>query len=157
MSSRFVYVTYIRSTPRKVWDALLKPEFTRRYFFGVSLESDWRVGSPWRMRQLDGSVTDAGVVLEARPPKRLVLKWRNEFPERKPEGYTTCTFEITKEKGLTRLSIVHEGKGANSKTIASVSEGWPRILSNLKTLFETGALLFPEPKQPRRPAKARAA
>jgi uncharacterized protein YndB with AHSA1/START domain len=144
MSSKFVYVTYIRATPEKVWEALMKPEFTRRYFFGVTMDTDWKVGSPWRMVHGDGKVTDAGEVLELTPPERLVLKWRNEFPELKPEGYTQCTFELSKQGELTRLEVVHEAEMDNSKTIAAISGGWPRILSNLKTFLETGEVLtFP--------------
>ncbi len=144
MSSKFVYVTYIRATPEKVWEALLKPEFTRRYFFGVTMDTDWKVGSLWRMVHADGKVTDAGEVLELKPPERLVLKWRNEFPELKLEGYTQCTFALSKQGELTRLEVVHEAEMDNSKTIAAISGGWPRILSNLKTFLETGEVLtFP--------------
>ena len=141
MSSTFVYVTYIRSTPQKVWDALLKPEFTRQYFFGVTMDSDWKVGSPWKMTHSDGTVSDRGEVIESDPPKRLVLKWRNEFPNLKPEGFTRCSFDISAEGDLTRLQVVHEADMDNSKTIAAVSGGWPKILSGLKTLLETGTAL----------------
>jgi uncharacterized protein YndB with AHSA1/START domain len=134
MASRFVYATYIRTTPEKLWDALIKPEFTRRYFFGVTMDTDWRVGSPWKMVHADGRITDAGEV----------LKWRNEFPELKPEGYTRCTFELTPQGELTKLEVVHEAERDNSKTISAISGGWPRILSNLKTFLETGEVLtFP--------------
>jgi uncharacterized protein YndB with AHSA1/START domain len=144
MSSKFVYVTYIRATPKKVWDALLKSEFTRRYFFGVTFETDWKVGSPWKMVHADGSVSDAGEVLEADPPKRLVLKWRNEYAHLKTEGFTRCTFEISQAGSLTKLAVVHEARRNNSKTIEAVAGGWPMILSNLKTFLETGKVLkFP--------------
>jgi uncharacterized protein YndB with AHSA1/START domain len=138
MSSKFVYVTYIQTTPKQLWAALLKPEFTSLYWFGVRMESDWKVGSPWRMIHADGSVSDAGEVLEIDPPRRLVLKWRNEYPEMKPEGYTRCTFEISRDRGQTRLQIVHEAERDNSRTIEAVSGGWPMVLSGLKTLLETG-------------------
>ncbi len=141
MSSRFVYVTYIKTTPKKLWDALLLPQFTRQYFFGVTLETDWKAGSPWKMVQPDGSVSDAGEVLEVAPPKRLVLKWRNESPSMKREGYTRCTFDISEERGLTKLEVVHEADMDNSKTIGAISTGWPMILSGLKTLLETGKVL----------------
>ena len=144
MASKFVYVTYIRTTPEKLWEALIKPEFTKRYFFGVTMDTDWKVGSPWKMVHSDGKVTDAGEVLESIPQQRLVLKWRNEFPELKPEGYTRCTFELTPQGDLTKLEVVHEADMDNSKTIVTVSGGWPRILSNLKTFLETGEVLtFP--------------
>jgi len=141
MSSKFVYVTYIRTTPKQLWDALLKPEFTQRYFFGVTLESDWKAGSAWKMIHPDGTVTDAGEVLEIDPPRRLVLKWRNELPSMKHEGYTRCTFDISEFGGQTKLQVVHEADIDDSKTIAAVSGGWPQILSGLKTLLETGTTL----------------
>lgn len=144
MSSKFVYVTYIRTTPEKLWEALTKPEFTQRYFFGVTMDTDWKVGSPWKMVHSDGKVSDAGEVLEAKPRERLMLKWRNEFPELKPEGYTRCTFELTQHGDLTKLEVIHEAEMDNSKTITAISGGWPRILSNLKTFLETGEVLtFP--------------
>ena len=75
----FVYVTYIRTTPEKLWEALTDPKFTKQYWFGCIQKTDWKVGSPWQLQYDDGKVTDTGEVLEVDPPKRLVLKWRNEF------------------------------------------------------------------------------
>ncbi|MFL5238004.1 MAG: SRPBCC family protein [Rhizomicrobium sp.] len=140
--SRFVYVTYIRTTPQKLWEALTTPEFMKQYWFGVTAETDWQPGSPWKLMLADGRVADTGEILEAEPAKRLVIKWRNEFrPELKAEGYTRCTMEIEQDGDIAKLSIVHEIDVADSKTIAAVSGGWPRILSNLKSLLETGAVL----------------
>lgn len=137
--STFVYVTYIRTTPEKVFDALRKPEFTRQYFFGATQESDWKVGSLWKMFGAEGAPTDSGEVLEFDPPRRFVLKWRNEFvPELKAEGYTRCAFDLEPQNGVTRLTVTHEMDLDNSKTIAGVSRGWPKILAGLKTLLETG-------------------
>ena len=86
----FVYVTYIRTTPEKLWQALTTPEFIRQYWFGSVAESDWTAGSPWRLLFDDGTVADTGEILEAVPGQRLVIKWRNEWkPELKawfPEG-----------------------------------------------------------------------
>jgi uncharacterized protein YndB with AHSA1/START domain len=79
MTERFVYVTYIRTTPEKLWDALLKPEFTRLYWAGVWHDCDWQQGSSWKLMFPDGRVADTGEVVEIDKPKRLVLKWRNEF------------------------------------------------------------------------------
>lgn len=143
MTSKFVYVTYIRTTPEKLWDALRMPEFTRQYFFGVTQESDWKAGSSWKMVGENGTTTDAGEVLEIDPPKRLVLKWRNEFmPELKAEGYTRCAFDIAEENGVVELKVTHEMDRDNAKTIKAVSAGWPKILSGLKTLLETGKPLL---------------
>jgi uncharacterized protein YndB with AHSA1/START domain len=144
MARTFVYVTKIRTTPQKLWDALRKPEFTRQYFFGVTQESDWKVGSSWKMIGENGNVTDAGEVLEIDPPRRLVLKWRNEFiPEMTAEGYSRCTFDIARQNDVVELKVTHEMDRDNARTIAGVSNGWPKILSGLKTLLETGVPLLP--------------
>ena len=75
---KFVYVTYIRTTPEKLWRALIEPEFTKQYWAGTWQESDWKVGSPWRIMIPDGRVADAGEIVEVEPHRRLVLTWRND-------------------------------------------------------------------------------
>ena len=139
--SQFVYVTYIRTTPQKLWAALIEREFTEKYWFGVHHESEWKVGAPWKMIFKDGRIADTGEVVEIDPPKRLVLKWRNEFrPELKAEGYSRCVFELEPKDGAVKLTISHSMERDNSKLIEGVSGGWPSILSNLKSLLETGAV-----------------
>jgi uncharacterized protein YndB with AHSA1/START domain len=145
--STFVYVTFIRTTPDRLWSALTTPEFMRQYWFGMHCESDWTPGSPWRLVFADGRVADAGEIVEAEPPKRLVIKWRNEWSEElKAEGFTRCTFEIEAvpdvDPMVTKLSITHGADHPDSKMIQAVSGGWPRILSNLKSLLETGAVVL---------------
>ena len=140
--STFIYVTYIRTTPKKLWQALTQPKFTRQYFFNTTQESEWKKGAPWRLRKPDGGVCDSGEVLEIDPPRRLVLKWRNELmPKLRAEGYSRMTCEIEKQGASVKLTIVHEMDKAGSKFIESVSEGWPPILSSLKSLLETGESL----------------
>jgi len=86
-SSRFVYVTYIRTTPAKLWQALVKPEFTRRFWVETWQDCAWEVGASWKLIIPDGRVGDAGEVLEIVPERRLVLSWQNQFlPELKAEG-----------------------------------------------------------------------
>jgi uncharacterized protein YndB with AHSA1/START domain len=138
MSSRFVYVTYIRTTPEKLWEALTTPEFTRLYFFDATFDSDWKKGSPWKMAHPDGTISDSGEVLESTPPKRLVLKWENQLPDLKPEGFSRCTFDIVPMGDQTQLTVTHEMPRDDSKVIAAVSGGWPQILSSMKTWLETG-------------------
>jgi uncharacterized protein YndB with AHSA1/START domain len=85
----FVYVIYIRTTAEKLWDALTKPEFTRAYWAGTWQETTWEKGASWKIRIPDGRVADSGEVIEADPPRRLVVSWRNEFrPELHEEGYS---------------------------------------------------------------------
>jgi uncharacterized protein YndB with AHSA1/START domain len=137
--SRFVYVTYIRTTPDKLWQALIDPEFTRRYFVETWQDCAWQAGASWRMMIPDGRVTDSGQVLEIEPHRRLVLSWRNEFrPELHEEGYSRCTFELEKLGSSVKLTIVHEIDRPDSKLVQAVSNGWPHILSSLKSLLETG-------------------
>lgn len=144
--SQFVYVTYIRTTPEKLWEALIKPEFTKQYWFGVSQISDWKAGADWRLEFEDGRVADSGSVVEIDPPRRLVLKWRNEFmPELTAEGYSRCTMELEPIGSAVMLKITHEIDVADAKIIDGVSNGWPKILSNLKSLLETGAVAYTPP------------
>jgi uncharacterized protein YndB with AHSA1/START domain len=138
-ASKFVYVTYIRTTPERLWTALTTPEFTRQYWFGMHCESEWKAGSSWRLIFQDGRVADMGEIVEAERPKRLVIKWRNEFkPELKAEGYSRCTIDIEPIGEAVKLTITHAMERPGTEFIEAVSGGWPRILSNLKSLLETG-------------------
>jgi uncharacterized protein YndB with AHSA1/START domain len=139
----FVYVTYIRTTQEKLWQALVNPEFNRQYWFGAHQETDWKKGSPWKIVFADGRIADTGEILDIDPLKRIVIKWRNELmPDLKAEGYTRCTIEIEPQGDVMKLSVTHEAekKGAN-KFIDAVSGGWPQILASLKSLLETGKAL----------------
>ena len=139
---RFVYVTYIRTTPAALWQALTDAEFTRRFWLGVSQEADWRVGGAWKLILPDGTVGDTGEVLEFDPPKRLALRWRNEFrPELKAEGESRCTMELEPTGEAVKLTVTHSIDREGSKFIGAVSGGWPMILSNLKSLLETGSVV----------------
>ena len=139
--SSFVYVTYVRTTPAELWAALTTSEFMRKYWFGMNLETDWRVGSPWKLIFPDGRIADIGEIIELDRPRRIVLKWRNEFrPELTAEGYGRCSIELEPQNGAVKLTISHTIERADSKLIEAVSGGWPRILSNLKSLLETGQI-----------------
>src|SRR5262245_30678897 len=140
--SRFVYVTYIRTTPAKLWQALIDPEFTRRYWVETWHESEWTPGSSWRLMIPDGRVGDQGKILEIEPERRLVLTWRNEFkPELKAEGDSRLTWELEPQGEAVKLTVIHEMDKPGSKLIEGVSQGWPQILSSLKSLLETGESL----------------
>jgi uncharacterized protein YndB with AHSA1/START domain len=141
--SEFVYVVYIRTTPEQLWSALTSPDFMQQYWFGAHFQTDWKRGSAWQLVFPDGRVADTGEIVEIDPPRRMVLKWRNEFrPELKAEGYARCTIELEPIADSVKLSIIHVIDRAESKLIEAVSGGWPRILSNLKSLLETGEIVL---------------
>ena len=147
--TRFVYVTYIRTTPAKLWQALLQPEFTRQYWAETWQECDWKPGSEWKIMIPDGRVADAGEVLEIEPEKRLVLRWRNEFvPELRAEGDSCLTYELEQIGESVKLTVIHEMDRPGSKLIDAVSTGWPHILASLKSLLETGESLVETRKWP---------
>ena len=142
--SNFVYVTFIRTTPEKLWSALTEDtEFMKRYWFGVHCESEWIAGSSWKMVSGDGQITDAGEIIESQPPRRLVIRWRHEKNlDLKAEGESRCTMELEPSGTAIKLSITHTIEREPSKFIAAVSGGWPRIVSNLKSLVETGSTVL---------------
>ena len=136
----FVYVTYVQSTPEKVWHALTDAELTAEYW-GHSNNSDWQVGSRWEHRRIDGSgVADVvGTILEASPPQRLVMTF--DAPGDEPaEGPSKVTFEIEPYREIVRLTVTHENL-ADEDALHAASLGWPSVLANLKSLLETGHTL----------------
>jgi uncharacterized protein YndB with AHSA1/START domain len=140
--STFVYVTYIRTTPEKLWEKLTETGFTREFFFATTMESDLKVGSPWKQVAPDGTLLDSGEVVEIDPPKRLVLSWTNAYkPELNAEGASRMTYELEPNGEMVKLTVLHEMDRGQSKTIQAVSNGWPIILSSLKSLLETGESL----------------
>src|ERR1700721_2450026 len=145
--STFVYVTYIRTTPEKLCSALTNDvEFIKQYWVGPPCESAWTPGSSWKMVYPNGSITDAGEIVEAEPPRRLVIRWQNQFkPELKAEGESLCTMELEPSGTAEKLSITHTIEREPSKLIVAVSGGWPKIISNLKSLLETGSVVLQEP------------
>ncbi len=145
--STFVYVTYIRTTPQKLWSALTDDsEFMKQYWFGVYCESDWTPGSSWKMVHADGHISDAGEIVESEPPRRLVIRWRNEDkPELKAEGDSLCTMVLEPSGSAVKLSITHTIEREPSKLIGAVSGGWPKVISNLKSLLENGSPALEEP------------
>jgi uncharacterized protein YndB with AHSA1/START domain len=141
-SSRFVYVTYIRTTPEKLWQALIDPEFTRQYWAETRQESEWNPGASWRLMLPDGRVADTGEILEIEPLRKIVLTWRNEFkPELRDEGFSRMTYELEQQGDMVKLTVIHEMDKPDTKFIQAVSGGWPLILASLKSLLETGESL----------------
>jgi uncharacterized protein YndB with AHSA1/START domain len=153
--STFVYVTYIRTTPEKLWSALIDPEFQKQYWFGMHCESQWKAGSPWKLVSENGEVFDAGEIVEAEPPRRLVIRWHHQKrPELTAEGPSLCTMELEPASTAVKLTITHGIEREASKLVEAVSGGWPKIMSNLKSLLETGSIAVQEayPKETARSA-----
>jgi uncharacterized protein YndB with AHSA1/START domain len=140
----FVYVTYIKTTPDKLWEALTSSEFSRRYWFGTELRSNFKVGSPFAL-VMDGKVTDTGEILEAAPPRRLSYTFKHELDdEMRKEGATKVVFTLEPHGDLVKLTLTHEDFAPGSKLLDGISKGWPAILASLKSLLESGdALAIP--------------
>jgi uncharacterized protein YndB with AHSA1/START domain len=134
----FVYVTYIETSAEKLWQALTDGDFTERYWFGVRLRSDWKAGSSFEMVRTDGTVSDAGKVVECDPPRRLAYTFVNLSDEYKGELPALATFVIEPLGKLVKLTLTHEGFAEDSKFFLGISKGWPAILSGLKSILETG-------------------
>jgi uncharacterized protein YndB with AHSA1/START domain len=144
--STFVYVTYIRTTPEKLWSALIDVECMKQYWFGVHCESQWTAGSSWKMVYPDGRNTDSGEIVEAEPPRRLVIRWQHQNnSELKAEGESHCTMELEPSGPAVKLSITHTIEREPSNFIVAVSGAWPKVISNLKSLLETGSAVLQDP------------
>jgi uncharacterized protein YndB with AHSA1/START domain len=139
----FVYVTYIKTTPEKLWAALTDPATMKKYWFGATITTDWKVGSPWQIELPDGRLADTGEIVECDPPRRIVIgKWQNRFvPEAMAAGPSRCTMDIEAVDDAVKLTITHVSETDSDGLIKGVSGGWPRILSNLKSLLETGEVV----------------
>jgi uncharacterized protein YndB with AHSA1/START domain len=140
--STFSYVIYIATQAETVWRALLDGEFTRQYWDRDNV-SDWQPGSTWEHRSLDSarSVAILGEVLEAAPPHRLVLTWAEPKDKISRSRHSRVTFEIEPVGDMVQLTVTHDELEARSDMERKVSQGWPRVLSSLKSLLETGRAL----------------
>jgi uncharacterized protein YndB with AHSA1/START domain/DNA-binding transcriptional ArsR family regulator len=151
----FVYTTYIHTTPERLWQALTDPAFTKRYW-GMSFESDWKTGSTMVLHHEGVSVADPEqVVLEAEPFRRLSYNWHTFTPDWAEamgisedvrariaaEPRSKVTFDIEEDGDVVRLTVLHDGFEPGSTVAEMVSGGWPKVLSSLKTLLETGDVL----------------
>lgn len=140
-----VYQLYINASQEEVWDAITNPAVVAKFFFGAQIESTYEVGSPLRSVSPDGSQTwGENTVLECEPPRRLVHTWRSLYDdELAAEPESRVTWEIEAQPGgFSKLTLVRDRLDASPKTAASV-RGWSYILSNLKTVLETGESLPP--------------
>lgn len=131
-----VYVTYIRTTAEKLWAAITKPEFTRQYWGGLENVSDWKKGSKWEHIKADNrEVWLFGEVLESIPPKRLVLTWVD--PDNTADS-SLVTFEIEPVGDTVCLTVKHGDFKPDSDMATKVNQGWPRVISSMKSFLETG-------------------
>jgi uncharacterized protein YndB with AHSA1/START domain len=136
----FVYVTYIETTPEKLWEALTHSEFSRRYWWDTQVLSDWKVGSPFAL-EWRGKVTDTGVIIESDRPRRLSYTWSNASEEFRNERPSRVTFVLEPYGTLVKLTLTHDDFEADSKMLQGVSKGWPAIMSSLKSMLESGRAL----------------
>jgi uncharacterized protein YndB with AHSA1/START domain/DNA-binding transcriptional ArsR family regulator len=146
----FVYTTYIKTTPEELWRALTEPAFTRRYW-GLELDTDWQPGSTMTWQRNGTRQSDPEqVVLEAEPYRRLAYAWHAFTPEWNAtlgdedlakvaaEPRSHVSFDIEPHGELVKLTVVHDNFEPGSQVAGMVSRGWPKVLSSLKTLLETG-------------------
>lgn len=135
----FVYVTFIRSTPQKVFEAITRPEVARRYWGHENL-SEWTPGSDWQHVRDDAqrTVNLVGKVVEVDAPTRLVITWASPSQAADPDAYSRVTFDVTSYEGMVRLTVTHDELEAGSGMDKGIRQGWPIVLSSLKSLLETG-------------------
>jgi uncharacterized protein YndB with AHSA1/START domain len=137
----FVYVTYIETTPERLWEALTSSEFSRRYWFNTELKTDWKVGSPFAL-VVDGTTTDVGEVLEFDFPRRLSYTFHHVLSEAaRRERPTKVVFHLEPHGKLVKLTLTHEDFEDGSVILDGISKGWPAILSSLKSMLESGTAL----------------
>ncbi len=131
---KFVYVTYIDTTPEKLWEALTNTEFMKKYWFGSNFETDWKIGSTIKETQQDGSPGFQGEIVQFEPPQLLSYTFHTES-----EMKTQVTFDIKPQSATAvKLTTTHEGYEIGSKDYRSISEGWAAVISSLKTFLEKG-------------------
>jgi uncharacterized protein YndB with AHSA1/START domain len=143
----FVYVSYIATTPEKLWKALISPEFTRQYWAGRTIQSDWKVGSPVKLLKADGGLDWRGEILQSDPPRLLSYTFDpqnflqsegiSEPPSRVAFEISGLGPEKTSKRGVVRLQVTHDSFQPDSEVARAVSQGWPAILSSLKSLLES--------------------
>lgn len=149
----FIYTTYINTTPERLWEALTNSEFTQKYFFGLKVESDWKVGSKISYINSKDGIDTFGTILEFQPNKKLTYTFENPHDKNIREKPTEVTFEIKQVNDFVRLTLTHTNLidadlEENPNTMQGLNNGWPAIITNLKNVIETGKIfdfssLFP--------------
>jgi uncharacterized protein YndB with AHSA1/START domain len=151
-----VYTIYIASTPEKVWQALTSAEFSRQYFSGFAIEADLRVGGAFVARAPDGSVHIGGEVIACDPPKKLTVTWNVNWPALVEKlGPTLVTYEIEPAGDAVKLTLIQShDRVIDDDILSGGRQGWPAILSSLKSLLETGNALVIKMAPPQRMLEA---
>jgi len=137
----FVYVTYIASTPDKVFKALTNTEATARFWFGNAVTSDWQIGSPVTFLR-NGELIVKGEVLEYDPPRRLSYTFHSQHDGLYTEQPSRVLLEIEQQKDQVKLTMTHDDFAPNSKVFGKISNGWPLVLSSLKSYLEADRVLY---------------
>ena len=147
-----VYTIYIAATPEKVWEALTRSEFSRKYFFGNSVEVDLRVGGAYIVRTPNGALHISGEVIECDPPKKLTVTFNVNWPELIEKlGPTLVAYEIEPAGEAVRLTMTEShDRPLDDDILSGGRQGWPAILSSLKSLLETGDGLVVKMSPPQR-------
>lgn len=137
----FVYVIYIATTPENLWLALTNGEFTRQYWYGRRIQSEWRVGAPLTLR-VDGTLDLSGTVLECDPPYRLAFTFLPESNEEfRAEGTSRVVLDLEQQGSVVKFTLTHDQFLQDGQVFRAIQVGWPLILSSLKSLLETGRAL----------------
>jgi len=139
-SASFVYVTYIRTTPEKVFEAITRPDLARRYWGHENVSADWQTGSGWQHVRADAARTVdlVGKVISSDPPNKLVISWANESQQDDPDQYSRVTFDIEPQDDMVKLTVTHDDLQPGSGMCNAVGKGWPLVLSSMKSFLETG-------------------
>jgi uncharacterized protein YndB with AHSA1/START domain len=133
----FVYVTYIETTPEKLWQALTDGDFTERYWFAHRLTSDWKIGSAFSLADQAGPKV-IGKVLESDPPRRLCYSWAPQKEHSRHERISRVAFDLEPRGTVVKLTVTHDNLDEGGKTLRDISGGWPLVIASLKSLLETG-------------------
>ena len=149
-TTKFVYVTYIAAAPEAIFEAITRPEIARQYW-GHENVSDWMPGSKWEhVRSSDPArpVRIAGNIVECDPPRRMVFSWAAFSDYDDAARHSRVAFDLEPYAGMVKLTVTHDELAEGSEMARNISNGWPRVLSSLKSFLETGKALdvFAQPK-----------
>jgi uncharacterized protein YndB with AHSA1/START domain len=140
---KFVYVTFIRATPEKVWEAITRADLTEKYWFGYRVSAEGKPGDRLTAMSPAGQKAHDDPILESDPPRRLVYGWKPLYKDVPNERASRVTFELKSIKGQTRLTVTHDDFDEGSRIFEMISSGWPAVMSSLKSFLETGQGLEP--------------